>query len=119
MKYPLQSLLFGVLAGVVVQAHAHDLCINSDGSLNDTSVSKETIAVDMLPSCKNQEPKAAEAPNAGVEFAKKREGAPAQPTGVAKTGDKRVSLPVDCQTANGESWTGYIGAAELLPACML
>lgn len=117
MKYPLRAVLFTVFAGVAVNAHA--LCIKSDGSLDDASVSKETIAVDMLPACNDRGLGAAGTTKAKAEVAKQQEQAPAKPAEVAKSGGKRVSLKRDCQTANGESLIGYIGAAELLPVCTL
>lgn len=113
MKYPLQSVLFAVLAGVTVNVHA--LCVNPDGSLDDASVSREPIAVDVLPACKDQEATGAGTPQ-GDEAAGKQL-VPAQPADVAKIGNKRTAL--DCQTANGESRVGYLGAAELLPVCNL
>lgn len=115
MNPPLQSVLFAVLAGVAFNAYA--LCANPDGSLDDASVSKETIAVDMLPACKELEAKAADTQQSGAAAVKPQDPAPAQPVDVAKTRDKRASLAGDCQTANGESRVGYIGAAELLPVC--
>lgn len=45
-------LLAGLgLAGLSLTARA--LCVNPDGSLDDPSVSPETIATDMLPSCQS------------------------------------------------------------------
>lgn len=119
MKYSLQSLLFAVLAGVAIQAQAHDLCINPDGSLNDASVSKEVIAVDMLPACKDPGGKVSDGKNAGTVSGKESNPAAIRPADQAKAMDKRVALPLDCQTANGESRLGYIGATELLPVCTL
>lgn len=116
MKYPLQSVLFAVLAGVAVNSHA--LCMNPDGSLDDASMAKETIAVDVLPACKDQEAKATVLPQ-GEAAGKQPELVPVQPADVASAGDKRASLLLDCQTANGESRLGHIGAAELLPVCAL
>lgn len=117
MKYSLQSVLFAVLAGVAVNAHA--LCVNADGTLDDASVPKETIAVDMLPACTEPEAKAAGPQKAEATPSKQQDPAPAQPADLAKTHDKRASLAGDCQTAYGESRLGYIGAAELLPVCRL
>lgn len=62
MKKYLHSLLFVVLTGAAINAHA--LCMNPDGSLDDasvllddTSVPSDLIATDVLPACLDQEKK--------------------------------------------------------------
>lgn len=116
MKYPLQSMLFVALVGVAVNAQA--LCMNPDGSLDDASVTKESLAVDTLPACEQQVAKDAGVPKAMIPSDKERAPVPAQPAAPAQTDGKRASVASDCQMANGMSQKGYIGAGELLPACV-
>lgn len=94
MKNSLQSLLVVVLAGVAFNAHA--LCVNSDGSLDDASVSEETIAVDILPDCEYPKAKAAGAPKPGAVTGKQNNPEPAQPA--EKIKGSRLKL--DIQAAN-------------------
>lgn len=52
MKKPSRTLFLIVIAGLSLNAHA--LCVNQDGSLDDSSVPPSTISVDMLPTCDKQ-----------------------------------------------------------------
>jgi hypothetical protein len=46
----LAATLFGLgLAGLAMNAHA--LCVNPDGSLDDSSVPPGSVVMDMLPAC--------------------------------------------------------------------
>lgn len=110
MKYPLHTVLVAVLAGAALNAHA--LCMNPDGSLDDDSISKGTIAVDMLPACKDQKAKATDVTPEVA--ATKKQGPSAE---MAKPVAKNVSGEADCQTPDGKSRAGYNGAAEMLPVC--
>ena len=56
MRRRLQSLLFAVLTGAAINAHA--LCVYPDGSLDDASVPLGTISTDVLPACQDQGKKA-------------------------------------------------------------
>jgi hypothetical protein len=63
MRKYLHSLLFVVLTGAAINAHA--LCMNPDGSLDDASVPLGTISTDVLPTCQDQEKKATEEKSGG------------------------------------------------------
>lgn len=117
MKHSVQSMLFAVLAGVAINAHA--LCVNLDGSLDDASVTREAIAVDILPACKGQGMDATAAEKTEDGEKKQQEKAPVKPAVKSKTSGKSASIHSDCRAANGENMIGYIGATELLPECAL
>ena len=63
MRKYLHSLLFVVLTGAAINAHA--LCMNPDGSLDDASVPMGTISTDVLPACQDQEKKDTEEKSSG------------------------------------------------------
>ena len=63
MRKYLHSLLFVVLTGAAINAHA--LCMNPDGSLDDASVPLGTISTDVLPACQDQEKKPTEEKSSG------------------------------------------------------
>jgi len=63
MRRCLHSLLFVVITGAAINAHA--LCVNPDGSLDDASVPLGTISTDVLPACQDQGKKATEEESSG------------------------------------------------------
>lgn len=77
MRTPMQFLLTVVLAGMAFNAHA--LCVKPDGSLDDASLSRDFVAMDMLPACKNSESKKVDTPKADPSTAKQYKQGPAQP----------------------------------------
>lgn len=61
MKSSIQSMLLITLTAATFNAHA--LCINSDGSLDDPSMSPSSIATDMLPACEKSQDQTTEKHN--------------------------------------------------------
>ena len=115
MKKRPHALFLIILSGLAFNAHA--LCVNQDGTLDDASVPASTVVVDVLPACKDPSIKqvGAQAPESNL--AAQRNSESISPATKATPYDMSALAKGDCQTAEGESLMGSLGAAEMLPEC--
>ena len=115
----LSAVAIAALMGLSSGANA--LCLNANGSLDDSSM--ETAAIDrgMLPACEAEKPAPAKSPEPQTVKTEEPTAKPAPdaPKAVkkAKHTDRTASVQGDCRTANGESRDGSLGAVDMLPAC--
>ena len=117
-KY-LRAVAIAALLGISSGAHA--VCVNADGSLDDSSMDSALIDRGMLPACEVQA--SAPAQVAAPQVAKPQEHTAKSATESvqlvkkAKRSDQSAHTQGDCRTANGESREGSLGAVDMLPAC--
>ena len=86
---------------------AQALCINPDGSLDDSSMESALIDKGLLPECAARKVPDSTVQKPTTEDSKQRSKGP----------DKQSQYETDCRTSSGESTMGYVGSVELLPAC--
>ena len=115
MKKLPHALLPIILAGLAFNAHA--LCVNQDGTLDDASVPASSVVVDVLPACEDPSTKQVSAQASESNLAAQRNSESISPVTKAKPSDMSALAKGDCQTAEGESLKGSLGAAEMLPEC--
>lgn len=113
----LRAMVAASLLGLSCGVHA--LCLNPDGSLDDASMSAESIDLGSLPACEVPTKTLKAIPNEDKPQAKIEQVKPelAKPQKKAKRNVPSAGLGGDCRTAGGESRVGSLGVVDMLPAC--
>lgn len=115
----LRALAIAVILGVSSGAHA--LCLNPDGSLDDSSMNTASIDRGLLPACEVPQPTATQVMQPKNVKPQESVAKPAaesvKPLKNARRPDQSARIQGDCRTANGESREGTLGAVDMLRAC--